>query len=187
MRSQLLVALTCAVIFAFGCSRRVSTPDEQTVPSSKDGLDLKDGKQSAKTPPKEPLAVSEAEREAIRHVEKLGGTAVISPLDSGNRVTKIDLNSTKTTDDDLKLLGSLTALEALDLGKTKITDAGLVHLKGLKNLRSLNLAFDEVTDEGLPHLKGLTKLTSLYLVFTKVTKKGTDELKMAVPDISISR
>ena len=187
MRSRFLSALACGVIFAFGCSRGVPMPDEKTVPSSKDAKDAKDGQATPKTPAKEILSAVESEQEAIRHVEKLGGKAEISALDSGNRVTKIDLNSTSVSDADLKLLGSLTALEALDLGKTKITDAGLIHLKGLKNLRSLNLAFDDVSDEGLRHLTGLTKLETLYLVFTKVTKKGTEDLKMGLPKLSISR
>ena len=187
MRFRFLAALTCMVIVAVGCKQRVAIPDEKPMPAEKANLDAKDGKEVLKTPTEERSVASDSEQEAVRHVEKLGGKVDIRPSDSGNRVTKIDLNSTKATDDDLKLLGLLTALESLDLGKTKITDAGLAHLKELKNLRSLNLAFDDVTDAGLVHLKGLTKLESLYLVFTKVTKKGTDELKTALPNLSISR
>ena len=115
MRSQFLMAVVCGAIFAFGCSRPVSPPDES--PKEKTGLsakEAKDGQPAAKTPPgKEILAVSEAERKAILYFEKLSGKANISTLNSDRRVMKLDLNSTSAADADLKMLESLTALEEL--------------------------------------------------------------------------
>ena len=76
-------------------------------------------------------------------------------------VQSINLAGTKITDDGLKHLANLEALQVLDLSRTDITDAGLEHLKGLTALRSLSLGDTKISDAAVETLK---ELPSLQLV-----------------------
>jgi hypothetical protein len=53
------------------------------------------------------------------------------------------------TDDGVRHLARLPALQHLDLSGTSITDAGLQVLRDLPGLRTLSLAWTRVTDEGI--------------------------------------
>ena len=115
-------------------------------------------------------------------------------------ITDLSLESTPTSDSNLKLLCSLRNLEWLNLYRTEITDRGvaclsdlprLAHLplgetqitdKGLKsigkltNLEYLGLRKTSISNEGLRHLKELKKLSGLHLGETAVTNKGLPHL-----------
>ena len=64
-----------------------------------------------------------------------------------------DLSDTKTADDDLKGLASLTDLNSLDLRATKISDDGLEHLLALENLTQLDVRETAVTADGVKRLR----------------------------------
>jgi hypothetical protein len=96
--------------------------------------------------------------------------------DQFHRVILVSLRDTKASDDDLKTLAKLPALENLDLTNTPVTAAGLAHLRGLRELRNLGLWNTRVDDAGLEHLAGLTKLQSLILDGTRVTDAGLRHL-----------
>lgn len=154
---------------------------------------------------------TEAEKQAIAAIKKLGGNVLeIAQNDSRLDVafhladTKINdthlalvkdlpktailnLRGTEVTDAGLVHIKDLKGLTKLHLEKTKVTDPGLEQLKGLENLEYLNLYGTAVSDAGLKHLEGLKKLKKLYLWQTQVTDAGVAALKGAIPGIQITR
>jgi Leucine Rich repeat len=132
-----------------------------------------------------------ADPEAVTAIQKLGGLPVRMGSDPAAPVVKVEFNRAALTDKTLEEavphLKKLRFLRAVTLGFTEVTDAGLVHLKGLPDLEELGLAQTAVTDVGLAHLKGLKNLKRLDLHHTQVTDKGVDDLKLALPDLDITR
>src|SRR5688572_7680503 len=63
------------------------------------------------------------------------------------RVTRVELSSS-ATDDQLKHLAGLPALERLQCNSRGITDAGLVHLKGHPSLWYIDFEQTSITDAG---------------------------------------
>ncbi|MFT5413299.1 MAG: hypothetical protein ACI9NC_006053 [Verrucomicrobiales bacterium] len=111
------------------------------------------------------------------HSDLTAGDQRLANLASlAENVHSLDLNRTKITDDDLKILSGMSNLRILHLQRTKITDAALPHLSGLGQLESLNLYNTKVSDAGLPELKKLTSLQKIYLWSTQVTPDGAREL-----------
>jgi hypothetical protein len=125
-------------------------------------------------------------------------------------VLSVGLVSDKVTDDDLRCLRDIPAMEEFVLLRTQVTDQGLAHLKPctklrllllndtkcvtdggceliseLPNLEVLSLRHTEVTDAGMRHLEKLTKLTYLDLNGGTVTGVGRERLQMAIPNCSI--
>ncbi|MCE9556821.1 MAG: hypothetical protein K8T91_26025 [Planctomycetes bacterium] len=175
---------------------------------------------------------AQRQREAVAALRKIGGTAYYHrylPWTSENydspkwppwvldtvvadylaRVQVIRLNSTTVTDDDLKFLKNMPALEELQLNNTDITDvslqhledltalhtlwldntrvsdAGLKHLTGLTALIWLDVRNTQISDTGLEHLRNLTALKAIRLSQTKVTPAGMSRLKQSLPNCSI--
>ncbi len=113
---------------------------------------------------------------------------------------RLGLGGTVISDQGLKELRRLSALERLDLrafraGDTgdavnnfdlttpqrarlrpRITDAGLRELTALKQLRWLDLTDTQITDAGLAVLKELTNLEELSLANTSISTQGVKEL-----------
>jgi hypothetical protein len=161
--------------------------------------------------PAAPAKRSEAEKQALAKLTKLGVSAMelaqndphlevayhlmdkeitpeaLAPLKDLKGVVHLNLRGRAVTDDMLAAVAGLKDLTRLHLEKTKVTDKGLVHLKGLNNLEYLNLYGTAVTDAGLANLEGLKKLKSLYLWQTKVTDAGVAKLKKALPQAQIIR
>lgn len=120
---------------------------------------------------------------ALAAIDRLGGRVT---LVQRTNVTRLDLESTKVTDADLKLFQDLTDIESLNLCRTAVTDAGLESLRGMTKLTTLELYETGITDAGLEHLKGLTKLYFLMLKRTDVTDVGAAKLQRALPNCLIS-
>jgi len=166
---------------------------------------------AAQDKPAEKPMPTEAEKQAVAQIKKLGGLvleiaqndprldvafhladakitdaelALVKPL---TRTANLNLRGTEVGDAGLANLEGLKGLVRLHLEKTKVTDAGLERLKGLENLEYLNLYGTAVTDAGLKHLHGLKKLKKLYLWQTQVTDEGVAALKQALPEIQITR
>jgi len=72
------------------------------------------------------------EEKAVKAIEALGGRVERDETLPGRPVVSVDLDGTKVTDSDLKVLRELKDLQTLDLSRTQITDAGLKELKELK-------------------------------------------------------
>uniref|UniRef100_A0A7C4LML9 Leucine-rich repeat domain-containing protein n=1 Tax=Schlesneria paludicola TaxID=360056 RepID=A0A7C4LML9_9PLAN len=165
----------------------------------------------AQDKPAEKPQPTEAQKQAIAQIKKLGGLvlelaqndprldvafhladvkitdaelALVKPL---TQTAHLNLRGTEITDAGLAHLAELKGLVRLHLEKTKITDAGLEHLRGLENLEYLNLYGTAVSDAGLKHLEGLKKLKKLYLWQTQVTDAGVAALKQALPELQITR
>ena len=79
------------------------------------------------------------EAEAVKGIEKLGGTVTRDDKQPGGPAVKVTLNGPKVKDEDLKLLKEFPQLAELELSGGGLTDAGLRHLKGLKQLKRLSI------------------------------------------------
>jgi internalin A len=123
------------------------------------------------------------ESQAIREIERLGGTIKRADELPSRPVTQVSFGSASRFEDmDVPLLKPLTKLTTLYLNSTKISGtrisgAGLKELRGLKNLTTLSLGFSNITDGGLKELRDLKNLTSLFLCKTKITDAGLKELR----------
>jgi len=123
-----------------------------------------------------PALADDTEDRASEAIQKLGGKVVRDNKDPAQPVVEVDLNGTKATDADLKIMANLSALKTLKLQKTRVTDAGLKSLAPLKGLQTLNLAETRVTDRGLKGLAELEGLQLLDLTRTPVTGRGLKDL-----------
>src|SRR5438105_2399943 len=111
------------------------------------------------------------EAEAVKYVEKLGGTVTRDANLPGNPVVAVDLSwrlpagPRPVTDEGLKVLKHFKELRRLDLGgiEVNVTDAGLKEIKELRKLQTLSLAGTKVTDAGLKEIRELRELRTLYL------------------------
>jgi hypothetical protein len=113
--------------------------------------------------------------------------AALARLEGMTRLRVLSLEDTRITDAGLAHIRGLTELSWLLLAGTGVTDAGLAHLEGLPKLQMLNLMATRITDAGLTHLYGLTRLRWLLLGHTEVTLAGVTELRMALPNVRITR
>ena len=89
------------------------------------------------------------------------------------------------TNEGLKTLGQLLALEGLDLHLPAVTDQGVAHLRPLVGLRRLNLTYTQVSDAGLEHLLDMKQLVWLGLAYTRVSTQGAESLKARMPNVII--
>ncbi len=80
-------------------------------------------------------------------------------------------------DGTLKVIGSLTNIEALVLRRAGFTDAGLEYVKSLTKLRAIDLRNSNVTDAGVAHLAGIKTLVDVQLEKSKVTDAGIEHLR----------
>ena len=92
------------------------------------------------------------------------------------QVVRVLLNHTAATDDDLRRLAALPALEELELAGTNITDGGLPLLHACPQLRYVDLADTSISDEGLAHLAALGRLEALSLDRTRISDDGLRHL-----------
>jgi hypothetical protein len=90
--------------------------------------------------------------------------------------TRLWLDSSGVTDDDLKEVAKLNQLQWLALYRSKVTDAGLRHLTGLTKLRRLGLHDTQVSDEGMKEVARLKQLQYLGLGATQVGDAGLKKL-----------
>ncbi|HEX5442663.1 MAG TPA: hypothetical protein VFW87_02490 [Pirellulales bacterium] len=92
-------------------------------------------------------------------------------------LTELWLTGTPVTDESLKHLSHLSALESLHLGETGIRDAGVANLVGLSALRNLDLSGTKVTDAALASLaRNNRSLANLDLKATSITGAGLAHL-----------
>lgn len=93
-------------------------------------------------------------------------------LDVFPHLAKLDLSSTKVTDNVAKKIGAIKSLRFLYLAHTNISDVALKDLRKISNLQKLDLSHTKVTDSGVGTLKSFSYLTYVDLSNTGVTKAG---------------
>ncbi|MPY86922.1 MAG: hypothetical protein GEU99_03275 [Luteitalea sp.] len=86
----------------------------------------------------------------------------------------------------LPLLAEMPHLSRLYLQGTNITDEDLSKLGSLKFLEHLNLYGTPVTDKGLKYLAELPNLQSLYLWQTRVTEEAASKLQQGLPQLVVN-
>ncbi len=120
------------------------------------------GQRAARGPeaPQKPVA-AEKEAQAVKVVEKLGGTLTRNPGPNG-QIVEVDLRGTQVKDADLKAIRELSNLHTLYLGNTRVTDAGLKELKDLKNLGFLGLMGVKVTAPAVKELQDALPSCQIY-------------------------
>jgi len=88
------------------------------------------------------------------------------------------MQRTQATDEGLKYVGEMTALEELYIwDATSITDPGVAHLAGLKNLKKIHVDSSKMTDEGLVLLSSLPRIEELSLQSSHFSDQGFLRLK----------
>jgi hypothetical protein len=71
--------------------------------------------------------------------------------------------STKVTDDTLKIIGGLKQLQWLQIASSQVTGSGLQHLAGCVKLKSLSLKSKKLNNAELSQLEKLAKLPLVSL------------------------
>ena len=86
----------------------------------------------------------------------------------------VDISLSSLTDEGVRHLSNLPALDDLNLEGKKFTDQSLLHLSRAKALESLVLRMDvsEISDEGLKYLEGLSNLRRLHLQKSKLSNEA---------------
>jgi len=98
-------------------------------------------------------------------------------LGSLRELTALDLSVTGVTDDDLKCLAGLTALEELSLCENPLlSGSGLAHLKGKPRLRAIDTWGTPLTDAAAPHLAACPALERAHLFGGRLTAVGAKAL-----------
>jgi hypothetical protein len=103
---------------------------------------------------------------------------LLAQLGSQTGLKQLLMQSTQATDEGLKLVGKMPALETLYIwDASSITDSGVAHLAGAKNLKIVYIGSSRVTDQGLVLLSRLPKIEELYLQAGHFSDEGFRHLK----------
>jgi Leucine-rich repeat (LRR) protein len=106
------------------------------------------------------------------------GNAVLERIAGLTKLRVLDLKYDGVTDDGLRRLWNLVALEELNFSfNSKITDKGVINLKGLSHLRRLDLAFTKMGDASAGIIGHLTALEELSVACTGLTDAGMKDLQ----------
>lgn len=101
-------------------------------------------------------AMSEEQKDAMRHVQSLGG--------------KINLKS-----------GGYE----IDLSRTAVADADLAYIPKIANVKIVAISETQISDAGLAHLHTITSLTAVSLKQTNVTSVGIEQLRQRLPNVLV--
>jgi hypothetical protein len=104
----------------------------------------------------------------------------LARLRSPREMENMSIANFSVTDDDLKVVGSMTNLRTLEITGSNypiatcpITDAGIAALDNLTELEALILTKSQITDDAAPHLAKHRKLAFLQLPGNRLTDKST--------------
>jgi hypothetical protein len=103
---------------------------------------------------------------------------LLEQLASQTGLKQLLMRRTQATDEGLKYVGKMHALEELYIwDATSITDAGVAHLAGLKNLKNIHMDSSKMTDASLVLLSGLPRIEKMSLQLNTFTDRGFLRLK----------
>lgn len=112
--------------------------------------------------------------------------ATANGLASAVRLNQVNFYATGLTDAGVKeLLPLADRLTKLNLDATKITDNCAVSLEKFGKLTFLHLGRSEVTDKLIPSLAKLKALKTVHVTRTKITEKGANDLRKALPEAEV--
>jgi|GEM_PF-5973768 len=97
---------------------------------------------------------------AIKRIEEHYGDITYG---KAGEVVTVEISDAMMTDDDLKLISSLTSCTKLAVYGTQISDKGMEYLNKMTWLKDLAIVNTGITDDGLAKLKDLQNLTRLSL------------------------
>lgn len=98
-------------------------------------------------------------------------------LQQNPHITELDLSGNNITDNGVKLLVKVTALQVLSLSHNKITDEGAEVLAQSTSLRSLALFVNKIGDKGAKALAANPNFTSLNLAYNQIGVEGLQALE----------
>jgi hypothetical protein len=105
---------------------------------------------------------------------------------TGNSTVKI-VDQTDLSDDDLKVVGTMTNLSSLTMDNNpKVTNQGLRHLLPLKNMRWMRIAGTSITPAAIDDLKKFPLLSSIVVFPDRFPKAVRHRLKKELPSLDIS-
>jgi Leucine-rich repeat (LRR) protein len=97
-------------------------------------------------------------------------------LTSLTHLRELDISGSLVTDEGLEALIAFRELEELDITLTKVRGPGLRHLRSLGKLRTLRVTNNEIPDSALPYLEALTQLKSVDVDRTWLSDKSKEKL-----------
>ncbi len=104
--------------------------------------------------------------------------AQLEPI--AERIAWLNLAKSQVTDEGMKTVAKMPALEKLHLDRTSITDSGVAHLAGLRQLSYLNLYDTQVTDQIFAVLPTMPALKKLFVWQTEVDPKAARQFEKSV-------
>lgn len=107
-------------------------------------------------------------------------------IGAGDRLVRLNLESTRVSDAVAETLVPQKGLRELDLSFTAVGDAGLEPLRGARHIEVLWLTGSEISDASLPLLRSLRSLRSLDVQRTKISAEALEQLSAARPDLQIN-
>jgi serine/threonine protein kinase len=104
-------------------------------------------------------------------------------------LTKLDLHSSRISDDGIVYINQQSKLRKLDLCRTLISNSGLLKLKNLNSLEELKLDGTHITSDGLAVLASMPALKKLDLRNTKIDQRAIEYIAKLkkLEDLDISR
>ena len=122
------------------------------------------------SPWESPIESEVDEQVALDRIAELGG----SVKRRDDLVVAVDLNKSSVADEDLKLLGAFTKLDAVLLEQTRVSIAGIRSLPD--NIRRLDLGGTLIGNEDFDLLADRIKLTSVSFLASPLTDLGVERL-----------
>ena len=184
----LLAPLLITLLVLPGCSKPddLPTDGQDGSPAERPEVPAIDEAASVATLEKSATSLKKNDRGNVTEVNFRGtqaSDADLTPLVGLPELRSVLLNETAISNDGLKTLGQLAAVQNLDLRGCAIGNDGLAHLVGLGEfgtLRALRLSgqnnMTTVDDDGMVHLAGLTSLKVLAVDFLWVSEAGLAKL-----------
>jgi uncharacterized membrane protein len=109
--------------------------------------------------------------------------ALLAPI--SKQIVWLKLGYAELSTNSWKLIGQCNNLTRLSIEHTNLTDENLTHLSSLNNLLYLNLVGTKISAKGVEQLKPLSKLEELYLGQTMIKGNDIAAIQKQFPKIAI--
>jgi serine/threonine protein kinase len=132
------------------------------------------------------LRLSKLQKFAASDIAKM--SAALKTMTGSQSLTNLEVDGCKLSDDDLKVIGTMTNLGLLDIGNNpKITDKGLQTIVTLHNLSILKIDGAGVSPACIKTLKQLPKLRVLCINMGQWSTVDKIDLHRAIPTCNVSQ